>query len=241
VKSGVITAQSQGGRLGAAWKRVLDLVIATVLLVLLLPLLAILSAAIKLDSRGPVFFRCRRVGYRGRELSMLKFRKMHVSASGAPLTLSDDARFTRIGRLLAKTKLDELPQLWNVLKGEMALVGPRPEVHEFVALREADYAVILSVRPGMTGLCQLAFTKESEILDPDDRIGFYVTRLLPQKAALDRLYAEHRSLRMDLRILIWTAVAVLSRRDIAVNRTTAKLSFRRRPSAADLAPAEEGA
>jgi lipopolysaccharide/colanic/teichoic acid biosynthesis glycosyltransferase len=220
---------------------VLDLVIATVLLVLLLPLLAILSAAIKLDSRGPVFFRCRRVGYRGTELSMLKFRKMHVSASGAPLTLSEDARFTRIGRLLAKTKLDELPQLWNVLKGEMALVGPRPEAHEFVALREADYAVILSVRPGITGLCQLAFTKESEILDPDDRIGFYVTRLLPQKAALDRLYAEHRSLRMDLRILIWTAVAVLSRRDIAVNRTTAKLSFRRRPSAADLAPAEEGA
>jgi lipopolysaccharide/colanic/teichoic acid biosynthesis glycosyltransferase len=92
----------------------------------------------------------------------------------------------------------------------------------------------------MTGLCQLAFTKESEILDPDDRIGFYVTRLLPQKAALDRLYAEHRSLRMDLRILIWTAVAVLSRRDIAVHRTTAKLSFRRRPSAADLALAEGG-
>jgi lipopolysaccharide/colanic/teichoic acid biosynthesis glycosyltransferase len=238
VKGGVTAAQSFSGRLDAASKRLLDFVIATVLLALFLPLVAILSAAIKLDSRGPVFFRCRRVGYRGRELSMLKFRKMHVSASGAPLTLSDDARFTRIGRWLAKTKLDELPQIWNVIKGEMALVGPRPEAHEFVALREADYRLILSVRPGMTGLCQLAFTKESEILDPGDRIGFYVARLLPQKVALDQLYAEHRSLLMDLRILIWTAVAVLSRRDIAVHRTTAKLTFRRRPSAADLALAE---
>lgn len=230
-------AHAVGRRFDAGAKRLLDIAVAALLIVLLLPLGAAAAAAIKLDSRGPVFFRCRRVGFRGQDLAMLKFRKMHDSASGVALTLSDDDRFTRVGRWLASTKLDELPQLWNVLRGQMSLVGPRPEDPGFVELRRDDYAVILSVKPGMTGLCQLAFAKESEILDADDRVGAYVTRLLPQKAALDSLYAQRRSVFMDLKILFWTAIAVMGRRDVAVNRRSGDLNLRRRPKATALAAA----
>jgi lipopolysaccharide/colanic/teichoic acid biosynthesis glycosyltransferase len=209
--------------------RLIDIAMAGMLLFVFLPLLVVIAAAIRLDSRGPIFFRCRRVGFRGAELQMLKFRKMRDGAAGAALTLSADERFTSVGRLLARTKLDELPQLWNVLKGEMTLVGPRPEDPQFVALRSEDYASILTVKPGVTGLCQLAFAKEGDILDPEERTRDYVERLLPQKVALDLLYATRRSLLVDLRILAWTSVTVVARREIAVNRNTGTLGLRRRP------------
>src|SRR3954453_22157381 len=147
----------------AAIKRGFDLAFATTVLLVSLPLIALVSLMIVLDSRGPVFYRAERVGHGGRPLRMLKFRKMHHNASGAPLTMSEDARFTRIGRLLARTKIDELPQLWHVLRGEMSLIGPRPEDPGFVAERSADYQQILAVRPGVTGLSQIAFAEESEI------------------------------------------------------------------------------
>ncbi|HSC90980.1 MAG TPA: sugar transferase [Gaiellaceae bacterium] len=215
-------------RFDDALKRGLDVSIAAVLLLVLLPLLVIVAAAIKLDSPGPLFFRARRVGFRGSELLMLKFRKMRDDADGPPLTTADDRRFTRVGRVLAATKLDELPQLWNVLRGEMSLVGPRPEDPEFVALEWDAYRTILEVRPGITGLCQLAFAREAEILDEHDRTGQYVERLLPQKARLDALYASRRSLAVDLRVLAWTVAAVLLRCEVAVNRRTGALSLRRR-------------
>ena len=219
------------GALSRAAKRLLDLVAAATLLLVLLPLILIVAAAIRVDSRGPAFFRCRRVGYRGREFAMLKFRKMVHDAGGGALTAPEDARFTRFGRILAKTKLDEIPQLWNVLKGEMSLVGPRPEDAGFVALRQEDYRQILRVRPGITGLSQLAFARESEILDPNDRHGHYVTKLLPAKARMDCLYASRRSFGMDLKILFWTAAAVLLRLDVAVHRESGRLT-RRQPRAA---------
>jgi lipopolysaccharide/colanic/teichoic acid biosynthesis glycosyltransferase len=215
-------------RIDEAATRLLDVAVASLVLALLMPLILVVAAAIKLDSRGPIFFRCRRVGFRGRELRMLKFRKMRDGVSGAALTTSNDARFTRLGRFLAKSKLDEIPQLWNVLKGEMSLVGPRPEDPGFVELRSDDYAMILTVKPGITGLCQLAFAKENEILDSDDVFQDYVERLQPDKIALDRLYVSRRSMSMDLRIIAWTGVAVLFRRDVAVHRSTAALT-RRRP------------
>jgi lipopolysaccharide/colanic/teichoic acid biosynthesis glycosyltransferase len=121
------------------------------------------------------------------------------------------------------------PQLWNVLKGEMTLVGPRPERPDFVDLRAEEYTRILGVKPGMTGLCQLAFAREGEALDHEDCVRDYVERLLPQKTALDLLYVGRRSLPMDLGILAWTAVAVLLRRDVAVDRATGRLGLRRRP------------
>jgi lipopolysaccharide/colanic/teichoic acid biosynthesis glycosyltransferase len=161
---------------------------------------------------------------------MLKFRKMRSDACGPLLTIADDPRLTRVGAILARTKLDELPQLWNVLRGQMSLVGPRPESPEFVAQYAEDYAAILSVRPGITGFSQLAYAKESEILDRTDRVGDYLTRVLPQKLRMDRLYAENRSLATNLRVLAWTAIAVFVRIDVAVHRETGTLGVRRRPA-----------
>jgi lipopolysaccharide/colanic/teichoic acid biosynthesis glycosyltransferase len=212
-----------------ATKRVLDFCISAAVLVALAPVMLCVAAAIKLESRGPVFYRCRRVGIGGTRLEMLKFRKMHVGARGGVLTSPGDPRFTRIGARLARTKLDELPQLWNVLKGEMSLVGPRPEDPSFVALRARDYAEILRVKPGVTGLSQLAFARESEILDDEHRYEHYVEQVFPQKIAIDRLYVLRRSFTYDLRILFWTAVAILLRREVAVSRQTGRLNQRRRP------------
>jgi lipopolysaccharide/colanic/teichoic acid biosynthesis glycosyltransferase len=214
---------------GDSAQRLLDLVVSGLGLILLLPVLVLGGVAIVLDSRGGIFYRCRRVGRGGDEFGMLKFRKMRKDASGAPLTAVEDDRFTRVGRLLARTKLDEIPQLLNVLAGSMSLVGPRPEDPAFVAPRAVDYERILRVRPGITGLSQLAFAREMEILDPADRVADYVARVMPQKMALDELYADRRSIAVDLRILFWTFVAVVLRREVAVNRQTGHLNLRRRP------------
>jgi lipopolysaccharide/colanic/teichoic acid biosynthesis glycosyltransferase len=211
---------------GHALKRALDLTVAVPLLILLTPVILLVAAAIKLESRGPAFHRCKRVGRGGRELWMIKFRKMHDGAGGPALAAAQDERFTRLGPFLARTKLDEVPQLWNVVKGEMSLVGPRPEDPSFVEAHRDDYREILSVAPGITGLSQLAFARESEILDPEDRVGHYVNGILPQKIGIDRMYAARRSLRMDLWILWWTAAAVLLRREVAVHRETGRLNLR---------------
>ena len=216
-------------QLDQAAKRALDLTVASVLLVILSPLIVCVAVAIAVDSRGGVLYRCARVGQHGRPMSMLKFRKMHDGAAGVALTVADDQRFTRTGRLLAKTKLDEIPQLWNVMRGEMSLVGPRPEDPGFVECRPDEFAENLQAKPGITGLCQLAYAKESEILDAENRLEDYVVRLLPNKLALDRLYVQNRSVFMDLRILWWTALAVVLRRDVAVNRSSGRLTLRRRP------------
>ena len=211
-------------------KRLLDVLAAGGLLLVLSPLIAVVAVWVKLDSAGSVFYRCRRVGLHGRELKMLKFRKMHQDADGPALTVNGDGRLTRVGRFLARSKVDEIPQLWNVLKGEMSLVGPRPEDPSFVVLRPEDFEIILRVRPGITGPSQLAFAKESELLDPSDRLTDYLERFLPQKIALDRLYVAQRTVRLDLSILVWTLAAVVLRRDVAVNRKTIRLTRRMRPA-----------
>jgi lipopolysaccharide/colanic/teichoic acid biosynthesis glycosyltransferase len=213
--------------LQAGVKRSLDIVIAAVALVVLLPLMVLIAVLVVVDSPGPVFYRAQRVGFRGRPLAMLKFRKMAATAAGAPLTLAQDARLTRVGRWLAPTKLDELPQLWHVLRGEMSLVGPRPEAPGFVARFADEYAVILGVRPGITGYTQLAFVREGAILDPRDPQGHYVDGLLPQKIALDRLYAAHLSLARDVAIIGATVATLVLRQPIAVHRETGVLTRRR--------------
>jgi lipopolysaccharide/colanic/teichoic acid biosynthesis glycosyltransferase/dTDP-glucose pyrophosphorylase len=209
-------------------KRALDLSVAGALLVFLAPILVLVALAIRLDSPGPVFFRCRRVGEGGRDFDMLKFRKMVHGAQGPPLRSSDDERYTRLGSFLAGTRLDEIPQLWNVALGQMSLVGPRPEDPAFVERDPSRFAEVLKVRPGITGLSQLAFAREAEILDPTDRMGHYLRRILPQKLALDALYVTRRTLWMDVKILMWTAVAFFL--DVAVQRGTGALGVRRRPS-----------
>ena len=219
-------------KLDSALKRTLDVVIAAPLLLLLAPVIVVVAAVIKLESPGGVFYRCRRVGRGGSQLRMLKFRKMHDGARGPALVQEKDERFTRVGPFLAKTKLDELPQLWNVLKGDMSLVGPRPEDLSFVEQHREDYEAILAVKPGITGLSQLAFARESEVLDAGDREGHYTSRILPQKMQMDRLYAQRRSLSMDLRILWWTFCAVVGRLDVAVHRDSGHLNRRApRPAA----------
>jgi lipopolysaccharide/colanic/teichoic acid biosynthesis glycosyltransferase len=222
-------AASSGGATDRLLKRALDVAGAGMLLLLLAPLLLLVAAVVVLDSGTPVFYRCRRVGRGGGDLRMLKFRKMTRDAAGPPLTVASDPRFTRVGRLLARTKLDELPQLWHVLRGEMSLVGPRPEDPAFVRLHPEAYAEILRVRPGITGLSQLAFVNEAALIDTDDPGLAYVSSVLPQKLTLDRLYARHRSLGMDLQVLGWTALAILLRRPVAVHRDDGRLSARRRP------------
>lgn len=221
------TRAGEGTR-GSLLKRLFDVVIGVSLLIALAPLMAMLAIAIKLESKGPIFHRCRRVGLRGRTFAMLKFRKMRHDAAGSALTGAGDERFTRIGSFLARTKFDELPQLWNVIRGEMSLVGPRPEDASFVAFYPHCYAEILQAKPGITGLTQLAFAGEGRLLDAaDDPTKRYVECLLPQKIAIDQLYVGHRSTRMDLRILFWTVVVPLGI-EVSVNRRTGRMSIRRR-------------
>jgi lipopolysaccharide/colanic/teichoic acid biosynthesis glycosyltransferase len=215
-------------RVQALAKRGVDILISAAILLLTLPVIAVVAVAIVAESRGPVFYRAERVGLNGRRLRMLKFRKMHQDASGLPLTADDDARFTRIGRFLSRAKLDEVPQLWHVLKGEMSLIGPRPEDPSFVAERHGDYDEILQVRPGITGLSQIAFAEESAILCKDDPVSHYRERIFPQKIRLDRMYAARPTLAMDFQIIFWTAAAVMLRRQVAVHRGTGKMNLRRR-------------
>jgi lipopolysaccharide/colanic/teichoic acid biosynthesis glycosyltransferase len=243
VRDRVPTGDRPERALGAGWpsrdaqrralKRAFDVVVAAVVLLILLPLLLVIALLIVLESPGPVFYRHTRAGFRGRPLRMLKFRKMHRNARGTYLTLSGDERLTRIGAWLARSKLDELPQLWHVLRGEMSLVGPRPESPVCVVRYVEQYDVILSVRPGLTGYTQLAFCREGSILDVNDPERHYLTGLLPQKVALDRFYAEHLSLRRDVLILAATIATLVFRQPVAVHRTTCTVTRRRRPAAAD--------
>jgi lipopolysaccharide/colanic/teichoic acid biosynthesis glycosyltransferase len=211
-------------------KRTFDALAALVALAVLAPGFLIIMLAIKLDSPGPVFYRVRRVGYRGRALRMLKFRKMHHDAAGGPLTTSGDPRLTRVGAVLARCRLDELPQLWHVLRGEMSIIGPRPEDPAFVAVHSEQYDWILSVRPGITGLSQIAYKEESEIVDSSRPIEDYLARIMPQKLIMDTLYASVCSLRLDVEILRWTLVTMLLRHPISVDRRTGQMRIRRRPS-----------
>jgi lipopolysaccharide/colanic/teichoic acid biosynthesis glycosyltransferase len=179
-----------------------------------LPVLFGIAAAVKLDSPGPVFFGHERVGRHGRRFRTWKFRTMEQGAKdkGVEITAGGDPRVTRIGRLLRATKLDELPQLLNVLAGEMSLVGPRPEVAKYVEIFQQDYDVILSVRPGITDEASIAFRQEEQVLaaaqDPQRE---YLEKVAPQKIALYRRYVDEMSLGKDLSIIIRTIWKVLSR------------------------------
>ncbi|HEY3018712.1 MAG TPA: sugar transferase [Solirubrobacteraceae bacterium] len=218
------------GSLATAAKVCFDVAVAAVLLIAALPLIVAIIAAIELESPGPVFYRAHRIGYRGRPFRMLKFRKMRPDADGRPLTLTGDTRFTRVGAVLARTKLDELPQLVNVLCAQMSLVGPRPEDPRFVAVHADAYERILHVRPGITGRAQLAFAREASILDPADPVRHYLDAVLPQKVWLDLRYVHQHKPWDDVRILAWTLITVALQVPVAVDRRTGALS-RRRPRA----------
>ena len=193
-------------------KRLFDILLSAVGLVLASPVLLLAAVAVKLSSPGPVLFRQQRMGKNFVPFWILKFRTMIVDAPnrGAQITAGADPRITRIGGALRKTKLDELPQLWNVLRGDMSFVGPRPEVPRYVEMFADDYRTVLSVRPGITDPASLKFRHESEILgQADDPEAEYVQRILPEKIALAKEYIAQASLLSDLRLLVQTCWRVL--------------------------------
>jgi lipopolysaccharide/colanic/teichoic acid biosynthesis glycosyltransferase len=178
------------------------------------PALLWAAAAIKISSPGPVFYRQERVGRGGRLFSIWKLRTMRLSAAGGPLvTALDDARITPLGRRLRSWKLDELPQLFNVICGDMSLVGPRPQVPRFVDRFDPERRrIVLSVRPGITGPTALYFRHEEYLLAGQaDREHIYFAHLLPLKLEMDAAYVRARSLRGDLRVMADTLYLVLSR------------------------------
>lgn len=181
-------------------KRALDLAIAVPLLLALAPVMLVLAIAVRLTSPGPALHRAIRSGRDGRPFTMLKLRTMRPGA-GAAVTTTRDPRITALGRILRRTRIDEVPQLWNVVRGEMSLVGPRPEDPRFVALYTPEQRAVLAVRPGITGAAQLAFRDEERLLDPSDPEGSYVREVLPRKVAMDLAYVRRRTLAGDLAII----------------------------------------
>ena len=189
-------------------KRAFDIIVAAIGLVVLMPLLALVALVIKLDSHGPILFKQERIGKGFRPFLIYKFRTMvkDAPALGSPITFGNDSRITRAGRFLRKVKLDELPQLINVLKGDMSFVGPRPEVHQYVEIYRGDYAEILSVRPGITDLASLKYRDEAAILGQSETSeAEYVGRVLPDKIKLAKEYIHRSSLIFDLSV-IWRTV-----------------------------------
>ncbi|MCO5273626.1 MAG: sugar transferase [Flavobacteriales bacterium] len=188
-------------------KRAFDMAFSLVLLVLLLPLLLVFALAVALTSPGGAFFRQVRVGRGGREFRLLKFRSMRPgSEAKGQLTIGGrDPRITAVGYILRKTKLDELPQLWNVLLGDMSVVGPRPEVPKYVALYTEEQRHVLNVRPGITGMASIDYIDENELLartsDPEQA---YINEVMPAKLALDLRYVRERNFLLDLRIILAT-------------------------------------
>jgi lipopolysaccharide/colanic/teichoic acid biosynthesis glycosyltransferase len=192
-------------------KRIFDIAAAGAGLVLLAPLFGAVALMIKLDSPGPVFFKQKRIGKNFRPFWIYKFRTMREGASATvPLTVGADPRITRVGNFLRHSKIDELPQLINILRGEMTLVGPRPEVPRYVEAFHYDYQEILAVRPGLTDLASLKYRDEASLLgQSDDPEEEYLQRVLPDKIRLGKEYIRRSSLLFDLNLIVKTMVKLV--------------------------------
>ncbi len=201
--------------INAAIKRLFDIVICVVGLILISPVFLLIAAAIKRDSPGPVFYQGKRVGRGGKVFKILKFRTMYetsASYAGPHVTAHDDSRITTLGRWLRDTKINELPQLWNVIRGDMSLVGPRPEDPEIVEtwskeVREA----LLKVRPGITSPASVQYRNEEFLLSTENLIDTYMDELGPDKMRLDQIYVRNRSLLLDLDTILWTFLLMMPR------------------------------
>jgi len=188
-------------------KRAIDIIFSLIGLLMLLPFLPFVAIMIKLDSRGPVFYLQERVGKDFRTFVIYKFRTMMANADkqGALITSAGDKRITKVGVFLRKYKIDELPQLLNVLKGDMSFVGPRPEVGEYVKLFKSDYRKLLTVRPGITDPASLKFSNEETVLGMSKASqDIYMNRILPEKIKLSSNYIDSRTLVTDLKLILMT-------------------------------------
>ena len=189
------------------YKRSFDLMLAIPLLAAALPVMAIaIAAARALGDRGPVLHRAVRIGEGGRPFEVLKLRTMRLGDDGPRVTGRDDPRITPFGRVVRRFKVDELPQLVNVIRGEMSIVGPRPEDPSYVDWEDPQHNEVFRARPGITGVAQLRYAREDELLVGDDVERTYRTEILPDKVALDGWYLRHQSRRLDARIVLATAL-----------------------------------
>lgn len=193
-------------------KRLFDVLASGIGIIILSPVLLIIALRIKTGSDGPVFFKQVRVGKDGKEFEILKFRTMVVNAEklGRQITVGADSRITKVGGFLRKYKLDELPQLFNVFKGDMSLVGPRPEVPRYVKMYTEEQRKVLSVKPGITDLASIRYRDENELLgkaeNPDE---FYINTIMPDKLALNMEYIKKSNVFYDIYIIIETIIKCL--------------------------------
>jgi lipopolysaccharide/colanic/teichoic acid biosynthesis glycosyltransferase len=195
-------------------KRVLDVLFSSVALLVLSPVLCIVAVAIKATSPGPVLYCGLRTGLHGVPFRMYKFRTMVNDADriGGPSTALNDARLTALGKILRKYKVDELPQLFNVIKGDMSVVGPRPQVERYTSLYQGEETLILTVRPGLTDYASIHFFNMDEVLGDGDVDDKYLREIEPKKNALRIRYVKEQSLIMDMKIIAWTMRGLLGRK-----------------------------
>jgi lipopolysaccharide/colanic/teichoic acid biosynthesis glycosyltransferase len=197
-------------------KRLFDLISSMVVLILISPIFLIVPILIKLNSRGPVFFKQWRTGKEGKLFRIYKFRTMIQDGDkvGAPITSGNDPRITTIGKFLRRYEIDEIPTLLNVLKGDMSIVGPRPEVPQYSHYFTGKYQEVLSVRPGLTDLGTIAFRDEAKYLNRENHEGVYNEEILPQKLELYLKYIHERTFLFDLKIIFKTFALILKQRKI---------------------------
>lgn len=193
-------------------KRVFDIIASFCGLIILSPMLLMVGLAIKIDSKGPVFFKQKRVGKNNKIFEIYKFRTMVTDAEklGKQITVGNDSRITRVGKFIRKCKLDEFPQLINVLKGEMSLVGPRPEVPRYVELYDEYQSQILLVQPGITDYASIEYRNENEILgNSKNPEKTYIEEIMPTKIELNMRYIRNISLFEDVKLIINTILAIV--------------------------------
>jgi len=204
-------------------KRGFDLLASGIGLIVLSPFLALVAIAVRLDSPGPIFYRAKRIGRYGEEFYVYKFRTMVANADrkGPGITVANDRRVTRVGRILRRTKFDEFPQLFNVLRGDMSLVGPRPEDPRYVAYYTPEQRAVFAVRPGITSLASVQFRHEEETLVGPDWERKYIELLMPAKLAIDLEYARKACLYQDIILIIKTILWLIGSNLALVKRRIA--------------------
>lgn len=207
--------------------RTVECVLAVGGLIVLMPVLLICCLLVRISSPGPVFFRQNRVGRHGETFKLIKFRTMLISASGLPITAATDFRITPVGRFLRKWKLDELPEFYNVLRGDMSFVGPRPEVPELVDFSNPAWGKILEARPGITDPITLRLRNEEAILATvEDKEGYYREIVQPFKIKGYLEYLETKSLKTDIKIVAHTAKVILIPQTSPPNLEEIQLSYK---------------
>ena len=193
-------------------KRVFDIISSLMVLLIIFPLLILISILIKLDSKGQIFYYQKRIGLNGKEFNLYKFRTMKPgSDKKGLLTVGNDSRITRVGSILRKLKLDEIPQLFNIITGDMSVVGPRPETPNYVELYNEEQRKVLNIKPGLTDYASLEFINENELLAKHDNPEkVYIETIMPQKLRLNLKYIQDQNFLLDLKIIFRTIFKILN-------------------------------